>query len=113
MYVSSRYNNCVVVFDRYKTISTKHHEHLRRNFVPQSSSVAIEMDNEIPYQLDRYLSLEENKVELIKFLSRYMEQRGVRVVNCRGDANAEIVRVAIRSCQESSDAVAVVVVVVV
>ena len=70
MYVSSRYNNCVAVFDGYGTISTKHHEHLRRNSVPQSSFVAIEMENEIPYQQDRYLSLEENKVELINFLSR-------------------------------------------
>ena len=49
-----------IVFDGYDNESTKGHEHLRRNSVPQSSTVNINAENHVPFTQDRSLSNTEN-----------------------------------------------------
>ena len=63
------YEKAVIVFDGYEDESTKHHEHLRRNSVPQSIFVKVDANYSIPFTQDRYLSCIENKAEFIKFIS--------------------------------------------
>ena len=49
-----------IVFDGYDNESTKGHEHLWRNSVPQSSTVNINAENHVPFTQDRSLSNTEN-----------------------------------------------------
>ena len=90
-YIKSHYYNSVIVFDGYDDESTKSHEHLRRNYVPQSTFLKIDVYNAVPFTQDRYLSCIENKAEFIKFVSTILRQSGIEVHNCSGDADSSIV----------------------
>ena len=101
-YICKNYRNPTIVFDGYELATTKGQEHLRRVAIPQSSFVTIVPDNLIPYSQERYFSLEKNKKEFIKFLSDYLIEKGVEVINCAGDADSEIVRVALSSAKRNT-----------
>ena len=109
-YVTRHYDdsNVTIVFDGYDNESTKGHEHLQRNSVPQSSTVNINAENHVPFTQDRFLSNTENKSGLIAFLSLHLKRRGFIVVNCPGDADATIVKNALRYAKGNSGTVIVV-----
>ncbi len=107
-YIRKNYSNPTVVFDGYEHATTKDHERMRRNSIPQSSLTAIVPENSVPYTQSRYFSLEANKKEFVKFLSGYLLSRGVCVVNCPGDADSEIVRIAINAASQNVGTTAVV-----
>jgi hypothetical protein len=107
-YICRNYKNPTVIFDGYENATTKDHERARRNSIPQSSFVAIIPDNLIPYTQNRYFSLEDNKKEFVKFLSNYLGEKGVELVNCKGDADSEIVRVALSIARQNVGTTAVV-----
>ena len=62
-YVQRHYYNPTVIFDGYKSPSTKDQEHLRRCSIPTSRFVAINDDTPVPYSKEKYLTLKENKIE--------------------------------------------------
>lgn len=102
-YIKDRYPRCVIiVFDGYPPLSTKDQEHLRRNTVPLSTFVAVSGSNRVPYAQEHYLTLKENKVELIKFLSGHFRTQGMVVVNCDDDADTTIVETAIDKASDST-----------
>lgn len=109
-YLTRHYHCPTVVFDGYESATTKSQEHLRRNAVPMSAFVSIKENNEVPYTQDRYLSLKENKAEFIKFLSCCFRNAQVKVINCSGDADSEIVKEAINQASDRIQGAAVVVV---
>ena len=108
-YIRKNYRlNVTVVFDGYHNKSTKSHEHLRRNFVSQSCNVNICADNQVPFTQDRFLSNTENKVGLIKFLSLHLQEEGISIINCPGDADSTIVETALEIAQKNLGPVTVV-----
>ena len=108
-YIRKNYRlNVTVVFDGYHNKSTKSHEHLRRNFVSQSCNVNICADNQVPFTQDRFLSNTENKVGLIKFLSLHLQEEGISIINCPGDADSTIVETAREIAQKNLGPVTVV-----
>ena len=95
-YVINKYGfSTVIVFDGYKDESIKSHEHRRRTSIPQSCHVEINPENKMPFTQDRYLSNTENKAAFIKFLSIFLKDTGIKIVNCPGDADAVIVKTAL------------------
>ena len=86
-YIRKNYrSNITVAFDGYLDESTKSHEHLRRNSVPQSCNLNICADNQVPFTQDRFLSNTVNKADLIELLSLNLKEAGLSIVNCTGDA---------------------------
>ena len=107
-YVLRHYPRPTVVFDGYEALSTKSNEHFRRNSIPMSSFVNIGEDIEIPFNQDRYFTLQENKVAFIQFLSSTLSSSGIIVVNCQTDADCEIVKRAIAHAKEGDGKIVVV-----
>ena len=68
----------------------------------QSCSVNICADNQVPFTQDRFLSNKENKIGLIKFLSLHFQEEGIYVINCPGDADSTIVKVALGIAQKNT-----------
>ena len=90
-----------MVFDGYMTPSTKDPEHQRRNSIPQSSFVLIMPENKATFSQERYLSLNDNKVAFINFLSVYFRDSGINVINCTSDADTEIASTALKLAQQN------------
>ena len=67
-------------------------EYQRRNWVPLGTLVLIRPENEIFFSQKRYLSLIDNKVGFISYLSDQFRQAGICVVNCPSDADAQTER---------------------
>ena len=65
-----------IIFDGHHGQSTKDHEHMPRNAVPQSSNVNIHAENHAPFTQDRFLSNTENKAGLVRFLTSF-KRRGI------------------------------------
>ena len=77
-------------------------EHRRRYSVPLSSFVEIREENEVSFSQDRYLSLIENKINFINFLSTHFFRMGVKVVNCSADADNKIASIALNCAKQKS-----------
>ena len=107
-YVKKIHKRVTVVFDGYDTPSTKDQEHLRRCLVPLSRLVKIENSIRAPYSQDKYLTLKENKVAFIKYLSLHLTNAGVHVINCFGDADCTIVKTAMETARKNEGPVLVV-----
>ena len=108
-YIRKNYrSNITVVFDGYLDESTKRHEHLRRNSVPQSCNVNICADNQVPLTQGRFLSNTVNKADLIELLSLNLKEAGFSIVNCTGDADSTIVETALADAQKNLGSVTVV-----
>ena len=69
--------------------STKSHEHLRQNFVPQSTFVKTDRSTSLPFTQDCYLSCIESNTEFNKFISTFLRQ--FEVSNCSGGGDSSIV----------------------
>ena len=76
-FVLRKYQNATVIFDGYNLPSTKDHERLRRCPFPLSRLVRITNEVKVPYTQEKYLTLGENKAELVKFLSANLREAGV------------------------------------
>ena len=60
-----------------------------------SSFVQIRDGCACPFTQQRYLSLTSNKVSFIKYLSDALTKSGCKVINCRGEADAQVAKSAI------------------
>ena len=108
-YIRRHYQfNITIVFDGYQDGSTKSHEHLRRNSIPQSCNVTIHADNQVPFTQDRFLSNIQNKAGLIEFLSQHLQEAGFCIINCPGDADSTVVTTALEAARKNSGPVTVV-----
>ena len=101
-FVKTHYKHPIIVFDGYDDESTKSHEHLRRNAVPQSKLVQIVSENPVPYTQERYFSCIENKAEFIKYLTSILKESNIEVHNCTGDADGSIVAKALEHASKQS-----------
>ena len=99
-YIFKNYSNPLIVFDGYGAPSTKDQEHIRRNSVPLSSFIKIEKQNEVTFSQDKYLTLQENKAEVVLFLHNCFLEAGIKSIQCSGDADTTIVNNAIRLCEK-------------
>ena len=93
------YGKAAVVFDGYSdSASIKDNTHQRRgqnthpviNFTAQTEFVG---------RKDDFLSVSVNKQGLIKLVTEELEKKGCTVINAPGDADVDIVKVAIRASQ--------------
>ena len=50
----------------------------------------IQENYAVPYTQDRYLSCNQNKAELIKFISNYLRNPDTEVINCPGDVDSTV-----------------------
>ena len=80
---------------------------MRRNSVPQRSTVNINAENHVPFTQDRFLTNTESKSGLIAFLSFCLKRRGFIVINCSRDADATIVINALQYAKRNSGIVIV------
>ena len=71
-YVQRKFVNPTIVFDGYAAPSTKDQEHQRRCAVPLSRFASINQDVKVSYSQQRYLTLRENKIELVEFLPSFL-----------------------------------------
>ena len=115
-YVTRHYDDSIV-FDGYCTVLSlmamtvkvwRVTSTWRGDSVPQSSTVNINGENHILFTQDCFLSNTENKFSLIAFLSLHLKRRGLIVINCPVDADAAIVKNALRYAKWNSKIVIVV-----
>ena len=93
-YVGSRYIQCSVVFDGYcGGLSTKDHEHFRRNLKSSVSlDMAVQLDNSIGETTQKpFLANHRNKKSLINLLSYALSSNNHNVVRPLGDADTVVV----------------------
>ena len=96
-----KYGPCTIVFDGYEP-STKDHEHQRRlqaSKTPPAADMQVEVNCEMKYPRDQFLSNTKNKVQFIKYLSEELSKE-YHVINCREDADTTIVKEALKFAQE-------------
>ena len=87
---------CTVGFDGYGKSSTKDHEHARRMQKQQSSSdVNVKEEVTVHHTREEFLCNTRNKAQLIKVLSHYFKEGGHIVINCKDDADTQIVEAAL------------------
>ena len=65
-----------IVFDGYDKPSTKSIEHTRRSTLNRCPNINIVEANTVPCTQDQFLSNERNKAQLIRFVSRYLQNDG-------------------------------------
>ena len=70
--------------------------------------VSVENNVPAPYSQEHYLSLKENKIEFIKFLTTHLSTAGINVINCDDDADSTIAKSAITSAKKKKGPVLVV-----
>ena len=76
--------------------------------MPLSYYVNIALENAVPFNQERYLSLQKNKSAFIKFLSLFLSEVGVTVQNCENDADCFVVKEALTLATSSEGPVLVV-----
>ena len=91
-----------IVFDGYSDKpSTKDHEHTRRTVKrkgsagPQHTSGSCIEENKVLMKQDKFLLSGENKSRFIDMLSGYLTRAGNDVVQCKNDADTEMVKCAL------------------
>ncbi len=99
-----------VVFDGYQSgPSTKDHEHVRRT--GKAGAVAptrhVTADMKQIRQQESFLANVENKTAFINLLMTVFQKAGIKVRQAPGDADTEIVSVALQLAREGSSTVAV------
>ena len=93
-YVGSRYIQCTVVFDGYcGGLSTKDHEHFRRNLKSSVSlDMAVQLDSSIGETTQKsFLANPRNNESLFDLLSYALSSNKHNVVRSPGDADTVIV----------------------
>ena len=94
-YVIEKYGKCHVVFDGYENVGTiKDQEHLRRN-VKTSANIEVLPGNVNHNNQEAFLSNSNNKSQFITLLSKSLKLKGITVVNCKDDADTQIVSCAL------------------
>ena len=89
-----------MIFDGYNS-STKDHAHRRRKKL-FCHDMLIRKDN-IPYtSKDKFLSNENNKTELIKFIAEELKSVNIDVICCRDDADTSVVKTAVSDASEET-----------
>ena len=94
MYLSNKYDRCLVVFDGYEGPSTKDHEHLRRA-VRKSADITVMHTSRCHRNQDVFLSNEHNKVQFIKLLMGILTEKDHEVKCSDSDADCLIVSTAL------------------
>ena len=85
------YPNCVPVFDGYSdsNLSTKHLTHLRRSSKVMPSN-NVELAPHLPFNCENkeaFLANKTNKQYFINLLSKAMEEKQIKVLHAKGDAD--------------------------
>ena len=73
-----------------------------------SRFVKVSGDTPVPYSQERYLSLIQNKIEFIKYLSCFLSAAGISAKICEGEADCEISKKALAIASEDVKPVLVV-----
>ena len=76
--------------------------------MPLSRFVSVENDVPAPCSQEHYLSLKENTIEFIKFLTTHLSTAGINVINCDDDADSTSAKSAIMSAKKNEGPVLVV-----
>ena len=97
--VGSRYGHgqsCIVVFDGYET-SIKDHEHYRRTQKTNilAPDIVCNYDTVVKEDQGSFLTNQHNKIQLISLLSCAFKEKGDQVIQAKGDADTDIVSVAL------------------
>ncbi len=96
-YVSSKYPEAVIVFDGYESgPSPKDMVHLRRNKLP-GREVVFAKDMILTTRKEEVLSNTSNKVHFIQILIKYLEEKRIKCLQAKEDADVLIVQTAVKS----------------
>ena len=109
-YVVSRFGtSVVVVFDGYDSPSVKDHEHSRRAGKVAKSCPDVVFDGNTPvtFEQDGFLANLSNKKHLIRLLMQYLAGSQIGVQQSAGDADTDIVSVALELASIGSLPIAV------
>ena len=96
-YVSRYFGSAIVVFDGYRSPSTKHMTHQRRTGGKSGVEVSFNEDMKLTTTKDIFLANVTNKQNLIDMLSRYLQLGGCVTHHAQGDADLLIAHTAVQS----------------
>ena len=97
--VRQQFGDCHVVFDGYEKPSIKDQEHIRRSAFTKTSDIQFRGDMKVTLKREEFLSNKNNKSLLIKRLSISLLEDSQEIKTSLGDADTEIVKVALKvSC---------------
>ena len=107
-YVKSKYGICCIIFDGYTAgPSIKDHEHERRKTGKSSADIKIEEKLLIALSQELFLSNKKYKTQFVNILRHYLIVDGHRVIQSEGDADTDIVTIALNlTCNGHSVVVA-------
>ena len=110
-FVKSKFGNRLhVVFDGYPTSpSTKDHEHKRRQ--SKASKVAprvnLEATKQVMFEKDQFMANTQNKSDFVNLLIQSFRTNGILTYQSEGDADVDIVSVAIQCASSGNGPVTV------
>jgi len=98
-----------VVFDGYGQPSVKDHEHRRRcsKISKTAPAVQLEATKQILFEQQQFMANSQNKVAFIEMLKRAFNAAGLRTHQSQGDADTDIVSIALKLALSGSCAVVV------
>ena len=106
-YVRRHYGSTIIVFDGYLDVLTKDSKHTRRS-LKKCNDIKVKEINLCSTTQDRFLSNQKNKSQFIDPIFHYLKRDHQQAINCRGDADAIIVKTAINQASTVSNSVVVV-----
>ena len=93
-YVKKHYGTASIVFDGYEGPTTKDSEHAR------TEKYTSHEENEVKSNQDRFLSNQDDKVQIISLIAAWLYRNGNEVFVCEGDADCKIVSVTLSTAKE-------------
>ena len=108
-YVTDHYpNDCIIVFDGYRGLSTKSSEQQRRATQQTSADILFERNMKVTCNANAFLHNKNNKARLIEFISEDLQSNQFTVKQHSGDADSLIVSTALSTEDERKQPVVVV-----
>ena len=95
-YISRKFGEAIIVFDRYDGSSTKDMVHIRRAKGQAGTAVTFTKDMKLTMKKLNFLANSNNKQQFINMLSKYFENR-YKVYHAQGDADVLIIQKTIES----------------
>ena len=95
-YVKRKYQQPVIVFDGYSTVTTKSMTQKRRSGNKIASTVTFTEDMKATIKKEQFLANGKNKEQLIQMLRQKLNQNGCSTLQAEGDAEVLIAKTAVK-----------------
>ena len=106
--MKSKYGICCIIFDGYSAgPSIKDHEYERRKMGKSSADIKIEEKLLISVSQELFLSNKKNKTQFVNLLRHYLTVDCHHVIQSEGDADTDVVTIALNSTCDGHSVVVV------